>query len=190
MLVHHPQQLALYAVEGAKREAVWSPHAGSVFRRQQISAATFSADGNQVVAAFSEGDLGIMDGVTLKPLCRIALSVLDPAAALRPTALAAQPLPGGVSRIAVGCSNSKVVLLEAGGAASWAPIGSSAAAESKPEAAPAAAASGGAQERSQSPAADAEEAAANGAGASGAGAALAAALAPQYRAPKGAGGGS
>ena len=62
----------------------------------------------QVVAAFSEGDLAIMDGATLKPLCRVALSVLDPTTSCRPTELAAQPLPGGITRIAVGCSNGRV----------------------------------------------------------------------------------
>lgn len=116
VLVHHPQQLAIYSVETAKRESVWAPHDGSTFARQKITAATYSADGvaSQVIAAFSDGSLAVLDGTSLAPLCQIPLSVLDPSLVMRPTALAAQPVPGGLSRVAVGSSTGSVLLLEVG----------------------------------------------------------------------------
>ena len=44
VLVHHPEQLAIYSVATAVREAVWSPRDQSAFKEQHVVTATFSAD--------------------------------------------------------------------------------------------------------------------------------------------------
>ena len=101
--------------------------------------ATFSADSGHVIAAFSAGNLGIFNGVTLQPLQNLALAVLCAKPGdLRPTALAAQPAVPGTDakpcRLAVGFNDCSVALLEPSGALSWeAPTPDAAATSVSPE---------------------------------------------------------
>jgi hypothetical protein len=124
VLVYHPEQLAIYSVATAVREAVWSPHDQSAFREQHVVTATFSADSGHVIAAFSAGNLGIFSGVTLQPLQSLDLAVLCVKPGdLRPTALAAQPVVPGTDakpcRLAIGFNDCSVALLEPSGRVSW-----------------------------------------------------------------------
>ena len=139
VLVHHPEQLAIYSVATAAREAVWAPHDQSAFREQHVVTATFSADSGHVIAAFSAGNLGIFSGATLQPLQSLALAVLcTKPGDVRPTALAAQPAVPGTDakpcRLAVGFNDCSVALLEPSGAFSWqAPAPAAAGAQVSPE---------------------------------------------------------
>ncbi|KAJ7518741.1 hypothetical protein O6H91_20G006000 [Diphasiastrum complanatum] len=112
LLVVHETQLAIYDASKLERVRQWVPR--DPFSAT-LSAATYSCDSQLVYAGFSDGSVGVFDGESLWPRCRVASSAYIPQGITRytnvyPLVIAAHP--SEPLQFALGLSDGSVQVLE------------------------------------------------------------------------------
>ncbi|KAJ7549925.1 hypothetical protein O6H91_07G075100 [Diphasiastrum complanatum] len=111
LLVVHETQLAIYDASKLERVRQWVPRDPFT---STLSAATYSCDSQLVYAGFSDGSVGVMDGESLLPRCRVAPSAYISqgigSANIYPLVIAVHPSES--LQFALGLSDGSVQVLE------------------------------------------------------------------------------
>ncbi|MCO5551302.1 hypothetical protein L7F22_004801 [Adiantum nelumboides] len=110
LLVVHESQLAIYDAAKFERIRQWVPRDSL---SASISNATYSCDSQLVYASFCDGSVGVFEGETLRPRCRLAPSVYLPAgtsSSIYPLVIAAHP--SEPNQFALGLTDGCVQVVE------------------------------------------------------------------------------